>query len=371
MNISLQKRLLTMVIVVAGLLGFWQRSAAADVEVALDLYDFAGDIDAAQRDALLHDPRWTVSAAYAPPLKLPGLTASWRRCGFFSMPCLEGEDKEITLTGDAITREGSLLRFTLPKRLGFLRYGLSYISIELAMNPYDPQTHLETYFFVADEQKASRAPIIIDGGSFRLAGSLELKGARFGAGILSNEAYLGVDAQGRYHFAPVQRFALYRNGYQFTLRGVALREPLPEELRNKKIYHATLDTREVAGHRIERIDISARELDECNGGGSFDYEIQYVDGEPISYAHSFLSTDPCRGHYQGIQWDDNFRPSVYMSILTEFDSSYATSTTYAAWDVGCGQLEKSDIGRCVAPPPSVELETEIKNDAQRVRGWFP
>src|SRR6185369_11710954 len=98
------------------------RLALADVEVEIDLHNVAGNLSTAQRDALLADPGWRVSASYAPLLSVPGVTASWSRCGFLSLPCLADDSETVSLSGADIRREGTRIGFSLPRYVGIRRF---------------------------------------------------------------------------------------------------------------------------------------------------------------------------------------------------------------------------------------------------------
>ncbi|MDR0787002.1 MAG: hypothetical protein LBG44_03955 [Gemmatimonadota bacterium] len=339
-----------MLAVLVGVSALFSR-ASVDIDARLDLYSFAGNLDVAQYAALLADPGWTVSGSYAPLVKVPGVTASWKRGGFLNLPYLEADGKTLTLQGDEIRREGTNLRFRLPRHTGFLRYRLTYVTVGLAPNPYDRITPLEVPFAVTSRGSEGRSPVIVNGGSFQLRGSLTVTGAGLKVASIAD---WGQDAQGRYRFPPMHRFSLYRYGYQFTVRDVKPSEPLPDDLQGRKIYQATLDARDTGGHRIEYIEIlSAKGEDDGRiDSDRLNYKILYVDGEPISYTQ-----DRGNGQYRKIEWGDDGRP-------TYFDGPRLN--TALPWNRFC-----SSTGRCDTPEPSAELEADVRADARRVRGWFP
>lgn len=348
--------------------------ALANVEVEIDLYHLAGNLTAAQRDELLADPGWTVRASYAPLFSVPGVTASWSRCGFLSLPCLVDDAETVSLSGAEISREGTRFRFSLPRYVGIRRFRLAHVGIEMAKNPYDSFKRPEIYFFVSDQDGTSRSPVLLDGGGFVLAGSLTMKGAQFRPrySCPDSENCWSMDAQGAYLFKPKHRFAFYRHGYQFPGKEATLLQPLPAELKGMKIYHATLKSRRIDGHLVELLDISTTENRADCSSDDLQYEILYVDGEAIHYSKRMPDPDPaqCRGHYRQIEWDDAARPLSYGGMVIAW-INHGSSTTYLNWDANCTAQEPGNHNRCNGPPPDIALEAEIRADARRVRAWFP
>ncbi|PKO86148.1 MAG: hypothetical protein CVU18_16455 [Betaproteobacteria bacterium HGW-Betaproteobacteria-12] len=348
--------------------------ASDDVEVELDLYHFAGNLSEAQRAALLADSAWTVRAGYSPLLRVPGVTASWSRCGLLNLPCLTDDAEEIILMGSAIRREGTNLRFTLPHYVGVRRFRLANVRVQLPNGPYGTLPELETFFYVAREDGVNSSPVVMDGGSFRLAGSIRVEGVAFRPRFYcpGSDICRGVDADGRYDFKPMHRFAFYRKSYQFPGKDVAPLEPLPADLKSKKIYRASLKAHEIDGYRIEFVDISATAAREECSSDDLQYEILYVNGVPITYARWMPDPDPsqCRGHYRQIEWGNDKRPIAHGATLVEWINQ-GSSITYANWNARCTVVEGGKFGRCNVPAPSAELEAEIRADARRVRAWFP
>lgn len=349
-------------------------SVLADIEVEIDLYHLAGNLTTVQRDELLADPGWTVTASYAPLLSVPGVTASWSRCGFLSLPCVKDDAETVRLSGADIRREGTRLRFSLPRYAGIRRFRLAHVGIGLAKNPHDSFKRPETYFFVTDKDGTSRSPVVLDGGSFMLAGSLRTQGVQFRprASCPDNETCWGEDGQGTYLFKPKHRFAFYRDGYQFPGKEASLFQPLPDDLKSMKIYRATLKSRQIDGHRVELLDIAATENRADCASDDLQYEILYVDGEAIRYSRRMPDPDPsqCRGHYRRIEWDNAGRPLSYGGMLVEW-VNHGSSITYMNWGANCSVLEGGNHSRCNTPAPGVSLEAEIRADARRVRTWFP
>lgn len=350
------------------------RDAMADVEVEIDLYHLAGNLGSAQRDELLSSPGWTVSASYAPLFSLPGVTASWSRCGFLSLPCLVDDDETLNLSGAEIAREGTRLRFSLPRYVGLRRFRLAHVSIRHLKRPIDSLARLETYFFMDDSNGVSRSPVVLDGGSFMLAGSLSMKGAKFRPRFScpDNETCWGESQQGAYTFKPKHRFAFYRHGYLFPEKEATLRQPLPDELKGMKIYRATLKSRQIDGHRVELLDLSATENREDCSSDDLQYEIIYVDGEAVRYSRRMPDPDPeqCRGHYRQIEWDDAGRAVSFGGMLAARVNN-GSSISYMSWGANCTALVQGNYSQCNTPPPDAALEAEIRNDARRVRTWFP
>lgn len=352
----------------------WCNPALADVEVEIDLFHLAGNLTVAQRDELLADPGWSVRATYAPLLSVPGVTASWSRCGFLSFPCLADDAETVRLSSAEIHREGTRFRFSLPRYVGIRRFRLAHVGIEMAKTPYDSFKRPETYFFVSDQNGTNRSPVVLDGGSFVLAGSLTTKGAQFRQrhGCPDSDTCWGTNGQGAYLFKPQHRFAFYRHGYQFPDKEATLLRPLPVELKGMKIYRATLKSRQIDGHRVELLDISATENRADCSSDDLQYEILYVDGEAIRYSRRMPDSDPtqCRGHYRQIEWDDARRPVSYGGMLVAW-VNHGSSITYTNWAANCTAVESGNYGRCNSPAPDAALEADIRADARRVRAWFP
>lgn len=348
--------------------------ALANVEVEIDLYHLAGNLTAAQRDELLADPGWMIRATYMPLFSVPGVTASWSRCGFLSLPCLKDDAQMVSLSDAEIRREGTRLRFSLPRYVGIRRFRLTHVGIEMPKKTYDSFKRPETDFFVSDQDGTNRSPVLFDGGGFVLAGSLTMKGGRFRPrySCPNSESCWGVDAQGTYLFKPKHRFAFYRHSYQFPGKEATLLQPQPAELNGMKIYHATLKSRRIDGHLVERLDISATEDRADCYSDDRQYEIIYVDGEVIRYSKRMPDPDPaqCRGHYRQIEWDDAARPQSYSGMVIAWVNG-GSSITYLNWDANCTAQEPGNHNRCNSPPPSISLEAEIRADARRVRSWFP
>ncbi len=371
---SRRVRRLCLVLLALLALHHWCNPALADVEVEIDLFHLAGNLTVAQRDELLADPGWSVRATYAPLISVPGVTASWSRCGFLSLPCLADDVETVRLSSAEIRREGTRFRFSLPRYVGIRRFRLAHVGIEMAKNPYDSFKRPETYFYVSDEDGTNRSPVILDGGSFVLAGSLTTTGAQFRQrhGCPDSDTCWGTDAQGAYLFKPQHRFAFYRHGYQFPDKEAMLSQPLPAELKGMKIYRATLKSRQVDGHLVELLDISATENRADCSSDDLQYEILYVDGEAIRYSKRMPDPDPaqCRGHYRRIEWDDAGQPQSYGGMLVEW-VNHGSSITYSNWQANCTALVSGNYSRCNSPPPGIALEVEIRGDARRVRAWFP
>lgn len=344
-----------------------------EIEVALDLYHFAGNLDIEQRDALLASPDWKVSASYSPLVSVPGVTASWAKCGFLQLPCLRDHDEEIVLTGSALRRQGTELRFNLPRYKGVRRFRLSYVNVSLPLKRPDSLSGLSTYFFVTREDGVHVSPVVLEAGAFLLAGTLRMEGEAFRARHFCpdrEECWKKIE-KGRYEFRPRHRFAFYRLAYLFPDKGRSLQQPLPGELENKKIYRATLSTRQVDGHRIDFVDVSATENRNDCSSDDLQYEILYVDGKPITYSRRMPDPDPgqCRGHYRRIEWGNDGKPITFGGMLVEW-INHGSSITYFNWNARCDSVVAGNFSECNIPPPTAVQEAEIKADARRVREWF-
>ncbi|MDR2215228.1 MAG: hypothetical protein LBE59_05225 [Nevskiaceae bacterium] len=357
----------------AGLLSLPSR-AAGNVEVTLDLYSFGGNLSTDQRDALLADPNWTVQARYSPPVKVPGVTASWQTCGLLNLPCLKDRSEQVTLSGRDIRREGTALRFSLPRRVKMLRWRLANVTIELPKTPTEALRPLEASFDLDYDFGSSRIPVFVSGGTFVLAGSLTVPGEKIRAFNSPSDAEIPwrIDARQRYEFMPIHRFAMYQHGYQFDTKSIPLREPLPAELAGLTLYQATLLTREVDGHRVEYAEISADGERQRCGSSGVNYKILYVDGEAISYAHSFAEdAAPCpRGRFLRIVWANEQQPTAFDATLTLWDGGGTPSVSYQSWNLFCEASGVDGSGACNAPPPGAEIQQQAQADARRVRGWF-
>jgi hypothetical protein len=326
-------------------LGFFclARSALADVEVVVDLYHVAGNLTVAQRDALLADPGWQVSAGYAPLLSVPGVTASWSRCGFLSLPCLRDDQETVSLSGEEIRRDGTRLSFRLPGYVGIRRFSLAHVSLTLAKNPYDSLERPEVGFFVDSKDGTDHAPVQLDGGSFILAGSLKTKGVLFrlmSYGSVDGDMLSGQDERGGYTFMPKHRFAFYRQPYQYPGKEVTW-SSTPREFVGTKLYRATLRSVVVDGHRIESVDIAATQ-----------------------------TREECHGHFRRMEWDDSGRVVSYVTALTSW-VNHGSSVAYTNWAANCVKQVSGNFSKCNSPAPGSAIEEDIRADARRVRAWFP
>lgn len=357
-------------------LGFFclARSALADIEVVVDLYHVAGNLTVAQRDALLADPGWQISAGYAPLLSVPGVTASWSRCGFLSLPCLSNDQETVSLSGEEIRRDGTSLSFRLPGYVGIRRFRLAHVSLKLAKNPYDSLKRPEVGFFVDSKDGTDHAPVVIDGGSFILAGSLKTKGVQFrliSHGSVDSDMFWGQDDRGIYTFMPKHRFAFYRHPYQYPGKEVTW-SSTPQEFVGTKLYRASLRSAVVDGHRVESVDIAATQNREDCFSDDLQYAIHYVDGEAIRYMRKVPDTDlaQCQAHFRRMEWDDSGRVLSYDTALTSW-VNHGSSVTYTNWAANCVMQASSSFSKCNSPAPGSAIEADIRADARRVRAWFP
>lgn len=350
--------------------------AADAVEVSLDLYHFAGNLDEGRRNALLASPDWKVSASYAPSLKIPGVTASWARCGFLSLPCLQADSEEVTLTGSAIQRQGTELRFKLPHHRGVRRFRLSTVTISLPLAGIQDESALETYFFMAGKGDGGvqAAPVVLEANTFFLAGTLRVEGESFRPRNYcpeSGRCWKKAD-NGRYVFQPSHRYALYRIGMLFPHdREQPLQQPFPGELVGMKLYRARMLTRTVDGRRIDLVDVSATaEREDCSSD-DLQYEILYVDGDVIEYSRRAPDPDPgqCRGHHARLAWGDDGQPITFGHSLTEW-INHGSSVTSFSWNAGCSAVVSGNYRDCNGAAPTAARERETKADAARVRRWF-
>lgn len=350
------------------------RSALADVEVEVDLYHVAGNLTVAQRDALLGDPGWQVSAGYAPLLSVPGVTASWSRCGLLNLPCLSDDQETVNLSGKDIRHDGTRLSFRLPGYVGIRRFRLAHVSLTLAKNTYDSIKRLEISFFVYNKDGTDHAPVQLDGGSFILAGSLKTKGVLFRSisyGSVNGDMLSGEDERGGYTFMPKHRFAFYRHPYQYLGKEVTW-SSTPRDFVGTKLYRATLRSVVVDGHRIESIDIAATQMREDCYSDDLEYEIYYVDGEAIRYMRRMPDTDrtQCHGRFRQMEWDDSGRVVSYNTALTSW-VNHGSSVAYTNWAANCVKQVSGNFSKCNSPAPGSAIEADIRADARRVRAWFP
>lgn len=371
-------RLLLRILCALGIAALWGSTcavAADEVEVVLDLYHVAGNLTGEQRDNLLASPDWKISASYAPSLKIPGVTASWGRCGFLSLPCLQEHSEDIVLTGSAIRRQGTELRFKLPRHVGVGRFRLSYVNVALPRVGLTDESGLEAYFFMEPKDGGVHsAPVIMQAHTFFLAGTLRVVGASFRSRHSCPESgfcWKQVD-DGRYLFQPSHRYAQYRIGMLFPGKeALPLLEPLPDDLRGLKIYHATMVSRVVDGRRIDFVDISATaNRDDCFSD-DLKYEILYVDGQAIDYTRNSFDTDPgrCRGHHVHLTWGNDGKPIAFRRGATDW-IDHGSAVTSFSWNAGCSAVIPGNYQDCSAAAPTAGQESEILADAVRVRRWF-
>jgi len=354
----------------------WQPASASDqVQFVLDLYHFAGNLSQAQRDALLASPQWRVSASYSPGILIPGITASWERTGFLRIPTLTGDIKTVVLTESEIQRQGTELRFSLPKQMGFPQYQLSSFQISLHLAGYDNEKWLDALFF-AVEAGRSELPALFEASTFFLAGTLKTQGMLFRSQDIAGYGWQDNENE-KFGFWPLHRFAFYRQPFLFQDKPGHFQnepkslDPLPAELRNMKINRATMRTRLIDGHRIDFVDISATEARVDCSSEYYQYEILYADGMPISYSHRTPDPDPlqCRGHYRDIKWGSDGKPFRFGGSLTEW-RNHGSFVTYSNWHDNCRSVVSGNFSDCNAPPPTQDQIAEIVADARRVRGWF-
>ena len=348
-------------------------ASAGDVEVALDLYHFAGNLSVEQRDALLASPDWKVQASYSPLASVPGITASWSKCGFLSLPCLRDDGEDIILTGSAIRRQGTELRFSLPRYVGVRRFRLAYVSVSLQLPEQRGQSNLLTYFYINRKDGVKTSPVVLQAGTFLLAGTLSVQGESFQARYDCSDL-LDCSAKadnGRYGFPARHRFSFYRQGYLFPDPAQSLGPPLPAELAEMKIYRAVLHTRQEDGHRIDFVDIAATENRDGCSSDDLQYEILYVDGAVIAFSRRMPDPDPaqCRGHYQHIEWGNDGKPLAFGGMQVDW-INHGSSVTYFNWRDNCLSVSEGNHNKCNIPPPTAIQEAEIRAEAKRVREWF-
>jgi hypothetical protein len=357
-----------------------QVARASDQEqFVFDLYHFAGNLSQAQRDALLASPQWKVSASYSPRILIPGITAHWGKDGvFFQMLTLLGDTKTVELTGSEIQRQGTELRFSLPKQMGFPQFRLSSFRISLPLAGFDNEFRLDEMYFV-EEDKTGRneLPALLKASTFFLAGALKTQGMLF-RGSNQDPGTYGhgwMDGSGEFGFWPLHRFAFYRQPsffqdkpghFQYEPKSL---DPLPAELRNMKIYRATMLTRRIDGHRIDFVDISATEEREDCSSDDLKYEILYVDGMPISYTRRNPDPKQCRVHYRYIEWGSDGKPFKFGGTLDE-RGNHGSQVSNLNWNANCRSVDSGKYSVCDAPPPTQVQIAEVVADARRVRGWF-
>src|SRR5574343_781965 len=316
------------------------RPALADVEVVFDFYHLAGNLSVAQRDALLADPGWQVSASYSPLISVPGVTASWSRCGFLSLPCLQDDHETVNLSGAEIRRDGTRLSFRLPGYVGLRRFRLANVNLRLAKNPYDSIQRPELFILMDPKTSSDQAPVAVDGGSFILAGSLTVKGTPFrvgSPGSVDGDVVWRQNELGPYVFMPQHRFALYRQPYQFSGKEVSW-SAIPQAFAGMHLYRAILRSVVVDGHRIESVDIAAsQERGDCYSN-HLDYRILYVDGEAIQYVRTMPDPDlaQCHTYFRRMAWDDAGRVLSYDTSVTNW-INHGSSVEYADWSVNCSK----------------------------------
>jgi len=363
----------------AGLCVGQSASASDQVQFVFDLYHFAGNLSQAQRDALLASPQWKVAANYSLTIAIPGITAHWGSTGLLNMPTLVGNTKTVVLTGNAIQRQGTQLRFVLPNQISF-PYRLSSFQISLPLTGFDNDFRLDEMYLVEDDKTGhNELPALFKASTFFLAGTLKTQGMLFRGNNQDPRTYGHgwMDGSGKFGYWPLHRFTFYRESFLFQDKPGHFQndpkslDPLPAELRNMKIYRSTMNTRQIDGHRIDFVDISATKERENCYSGDFTYEIVYVDGMPISYSRKSPDPDPaqCRGHYRSMEWGSDGKPFKHGGGLVEWVNN-GSSVTYSDWNANCRAVAGGNNSNCNAPPPTQDQIAVIVADALRVRGWF-
>ena len=223
--------------------------------------------------------------------------------------------------------------------------------------------------------KVKVSPVILNGSTFLLAGTLSMQGETF---IASEHCSDDIpwrttsiscrDRNGFYGFPSKHRFAFYMDGdtgYNFPDAPTDLRQPLPAELVNIEIHGAHLYTRLVDSHRIDYVDISGTEHRE-NCGESLAYQILYVDGVVVGFSRSMPDPDPavCSYDQQNIEWGSDGKPISFGGMRT------GDHLTYFRWADNCQSVTIGNNSNCNVPAPTPAQEAEIRAEAKKVREWF-
>jgi hypothetical protein len=357
---------------------FWGGCAwAADpIEVSLDLYHFSGNLSQQQRDAMLASPDWQVSASYSPLLSIPGWTASWGRCGFLSLPCLQDDDETITLPPSSIRRQGTKLSFNLPRYSPQRKFKLFFVRIRLPLTRVAGHSEIETYFYIASKEKGvDVAPVMLSDNTFLLAGTLRMKGERFNARTYCPDyenCWAGNESVTGYQFSPRHRFATYNQAYLFPGKEIEISRPLPSVLEQRKVYRAYLKAMQVDGRLVEYVEISATAVDRECFFDDVEYRIIYVDGQPIRFFSKLHNPDPtqCKATYSNMEWSDEGKVISAGGMRGEM-INHGSSMTYFDWHVACPAIDPKAFQRCNMPAPSAERIQQTIAEARRVRRWFP
>ena len=348
-------------------------ATASDVEVTLDLYHFTGNLTVEQRDALLASPGWQVKAGYLPVISVPWVTASWSKCGFLSLPCLQDDTEEIALPGSAIHSQGTQLHFSVPLHVGLRRFRLAYINLRLPLPGGYTVPDLSVDIYTNTNDGVSTSPVVLKSGTFLIAGTLRMRGGIFQAryDCPDRQQCWEKTENGRYAFRPSHRFGFYNQSYLFPDPAQPIRQPLPAELAHSTIYDATRHTHQVDGHRIELIDISANESRENCSSNDRQYEILFVDGEAITFSQTFPDPDPtlCCSHHRHIEWGNDGKPLTFGGMRVE-STNRGSSVTYFNWNSGCRSVVAGNTSECNTPAPTPTREDEFRSEATRVRKWF-
>lgn len=371
-------------------LAIWAFPAWGDdrIQITVDLFHFSGNISEQQRADLLASPDWEIRGSYAPSIAIPGITAHWETCGFWSTTCLVDTYEDLYVVPAEIKRQGAQLQFSLPRRLSPL-YKIEDVRIR---QPFSRAIDVDMQIHLSDDG-VETSPVVFEAKTFLLAGTLTMRGGRFTEPFYCPSKYCwGLSANGQqYTFRPAHRFAYYDKNiiyYDNHVDAQKLPEPLPDELRDKKIYRALMYTMQVDSHRIDYVEVEGRVDGPCHSYRNHEYHILYVDGTPIKYASMIPDADAsrCKDHRVEMEWGNDgnvisatgkyFEEINGRSVWSDMSTGECTtdngysSGRYLDWNVSCAGSDAGSRHTCKTAPPTADKIQQVKSDAQRVRGWF-
>ena len=361
-------------------------AAATDdmIEFSMDLHSSSGDVSAAQRQDLLRQD-WQVSALYYPKTTALGLNSSWSHCGFFSTPCLQADVERMTLPATAVRREGEVLYFALPKRSperGFSQ--LEQIAVRtLLKNKQRYPFALEfSTSLGAEGEGTSHFPVVLDGGSYLLEGTMRVQGRSFtgraDCGLLTQKECLAWDeAQGRYTFRNRHPYALYFQKFTpqnvFDAPPTELKKPYPSALAQVDIRQAQRFEQQKDGHTITLIHIEGNDA-RLQGTCSSDdvtYQILWVDQQLVAYSRRYPDPDPkqCVGHVEDLEWGEKGELIMYTGMRVDWVNQ-GSRVRYFDWNIDCPRIDSNAFQSCNVPPANAQKLAEVRAQAQKVRSWF-
>lgn len=333
---------------------------ASDVRFAIEFSHIGGDLTPGQREAMLRSAK--IEAQYSPSAEIPGVTAHWKRCGFFELPCLKPKFHYFRPAPGAVEHSGSTLTFSVPPRHGGMLHRLSTITIEMS----GPRTFRDR----PGQQVTLRIPVNCEfcrqgEGSFIVRDRYELLqlGGLFRAKGVKVDSGDGCDPSNCV-FPEMGRFDGYARLLQHNVSWWAasrqeteLREPYPAELAGLEIVQARLVTTRFDGHLLERIELQTRKGNSC----SEQREVFLVDGKVTSYQRERqeqnCSTDSASARIVSASWSEDGRPLSFDDFIT--DPYVRKIAQWTAWH-----------GARTGATPQAQMLSELQKDGMRLRRYF-